>query len=63
MVEHISRDQLRQLMAEDSVQLVDVLPEAEYRQSHIPGAVNIPLRTLAEETTRDLGRDKPIAVY
>jgi rhodanese-related sulfurtransferase len=50
-------------MAEDSVQLVDVLPEAEYRQSHIPGAVNIPLRTLAEETTRALGRDKPIAVY
>ena len=55
MVEHISRDQLRQLIAEDTVQLVDVLPEAEYRQSHIPGAVNIPLRTLAEETTSALG--------
>lgn len=63
MIEPISRDQLRQLLVEDSVQLVDVLPEAEYRQSHLPGASNLPLRTLTKKTTRALERDKPVAVY
>ena len=63
MVEHISRDQLQRLIKEDGVQLVDVLGESEYQQGHIPGALSIPLRTLNEETTRALSKDKPIAVY
>jgi rhodanese-related sulfurtransferase len=63
VVERISRDKLQRLIEKDAVQLVDVLGESEYRQGHIPGALNIPLRTLDEETTRALSKDKPIAVY
>jgi len=63
VVERISRDKLQRLIEEDGVQLVDVLGESEYKRGHIPGALSIPLRTLSEETTRALSKDKPIAVY
>ncbi len=63
LVEPISRDKLRRLIKEDGVQIVDVLGEAEYKRGHIPGAINIPLRTLNKETTLELSKDKPVAVY
>lgn len=44
-------------------QLVDVLPDAEYREEHLPGATNIPLKKLDAETTADLDRRKAIVVY
>ena len=63
MVEAIERAELVRLIEADSVQVVDVLPVAEYQQEHIPGAVNIPLKTLNRETTQLLDRSKPVAVY
>jgi rhodanese-related sulfurtransferase len=42
----IGRDQVRQLL-EQGAQLVEVLPEPEYEDEHLPGAINIPLKTLA----------------
>ena len=63
LVESISRVELQRLIAADGVQVVDVLPDAEYQRNHIPGALNIPLKTLDEKTTQALQRDKPIAVY
>lgn len=44
-------------------QIVDVLPEAEYAESHIPGAINIPLRQLSTKTVEILSRKHPVAVY
>lgn len=63
MVEGIVRSELLRLIEAESVQVVDVLPEAEYQREHIPGAVNIPLRSLNQEATQVLDRSKPVAVY
>jgi rhodanese-related sulfurtransferase len=58
----IDRDQVQQLL-EHGAQLVEVLPEAEYEYEHLPGAINIPLKTLDRETTRQLDRGRPAIVY
>ena len=59
----IDRNEVQRLLAEEGAQLVDVLPPAEYEDSHIAGAVNIPLRTLDRETTALLDRARPVVVY
>lgn len=44
-------------------QLVEVLPEPEYTEQHLPGAVNIPLKSLDARTTEVLDRNRPVIVY
>jgi len=51
----------RQLDA--GVQLVEVLPEEDYRDLHLPGAVNIPLKELDANTTAGLDKANPVVVY
>ncbi len=63
MVERITRAELVDLIESDAVQVVDVLPEAEFLSGHIPGAINVPLKTLDFETTRVLNKSRPVAVY
>ncbi len=63
MVTNIDRADLQRLVAEEGGQLVDVLPAGEYAESHLPGAINIPLRHLTAETVDVLRRDKPVVVY
>ena len=59
----VSRSELVALL-EQGVQLVEVLPEDEFRGSHIPGAINIPLSRLTEEGTRSaLDASAGVAVY
>jgi len=58
----IDRDQVRQLL-EQGAQIVEVLPADEYEDEHLPGAINVPLKTLDAETTRELARDRPVIVY
>ncbi|WP_026688547.1 sulfurtransferase TusA family protein [Alteribacter aurantiacus] len=43
----IDNEQLSEKVAADTIVLVDVREEAEYRFNHIPGAVSIPLGELA----------------
>ena len=62
MVTDINRKTLLELI-DAGAQIVDVLPEREFNSGHIPGAVNIPLKTLAAETVGHLRRDKPVVVY
>ena len=62
MPETIFRDGVRELM-EEGAQLVDVLPSEEYEESHLPGAINIPLKELNRETAKRLRRDEPVIVY
>jgi len=59
----IDRDELQRLLADETSQLVEVLPPAEYEDEHLPGAINIPLKTLDPETTRPLERERPVIVY
>jgi len=44
-------------------QLIEVLPEAEYTEEHLPGAINIPLKHLTAETTAGLDPSRPVVVY
>ncbi len=62
MVTDIDRKLLIDLIGQGA-QVVDVLPEREYGERHIPGAVNIPLRRLTAATAAVLRRDKPVVVY
>ncbi len=52
-----------QRMVGEGAQLVEVLPEKEYGEEHILGAVNIPLKTLGRDATARLQRDRPVIVY
>jgi rhodanese-related sulfurtransferase len=53
---------LRELVA-DGAQLVEVLPEAEYREEHLPGAINIPLKQLDATTAQQLDPARAVVVY
>ncbi len=53
---------LRELL-EAGAQVIEVLPEAEYAEEHLPGAVNIPLKKLNAETTAHLDRAKAVVAY
>jgi rhodanese-related sulfurtransferase len=63
MVTGIDRSQLHRLIEFEGAKVVDVLPAAEYDASHLPGAINIPLKHLTAETTRMLRADDPVVVY
>jgi rhodanese-related sulfurtransferase len=63
MPESIGRDEVRRLIAEESAQLVEVLPAVDFEQEHITGAVNIRLKELDERALRELDRTRPVIVY
>jgi rhodanese-related sulfurtransferase len=58
----IDRDELQRLVGEGA-QLVEVLPTEEYREEHLPGSINIPLRRIDAEATERLDRARPVIVY
>ena len=58
----IENDELRRLLG-SGAQLVDVLPEAEYEEAHLPGALSIPLVRLDGTTAARLDKAAPVAVY
>jgi rhodanese-related sulfurtransferase len=47
----------------EGAQLVEVLPPAEYAEEHLPGAINIPLKSLDATSAEQLDRAKPVVVY
>ncbi len=59
----ITGDQVRRLVRREGAIVIDVLSEAEYAQEHIPGARNVPLKTLATQAVADLERDRPVIAY
>jgi rhodanese-related sulfurtransferase len=62
MPREVDREGVRELVRRGG-QLVEVLPAEEYEEEHLPGALNIPLKALSEETVRQLRRDAPVIVY
>ena len=62
-MEQIDRTRVQRLVGEESAQLVEVLPAKEYKEEHLPGAVNIPLKKLGDEALKRLDRDRPVIVY
>jgi rhodanese-related sulfurtransferase len=62
MANGIDNAGIRELLARGA-QLVEVLPEQEYLDEHLPGAINIPLKQLDAETAAGLDRERPVIVY
>ena len=62
MMSAIDAHRLREVAAAGA-QLVEVLPEAEYREEHLPGAVNIPLKQLDATTAQRLDPARAVVVY
>ena len=62
MSSRVEIDGLRELL-DAGAQLVEVLPREEYDEEHLPGAINIPLKTLDAQTTATLDRCNPVVVY
>jgi rhodanese-related sulfurtransferase len=58
----IALPELERLIAAGA-QLVEVLPEQEYGEGHLPGAINLPLKQLTAETAAALDRRRPVVVY
>jgi len=57
-----SVSEVKQLL-DDGARLVDVLGEDEFERDHLPGAINIPLKRLDEQTVAGLDRKRPVLVY
>ena len=62
MPKDIDRKEALRLMAEGA-QLLEVLPEKEYAEEHLPGAINIPLKELNRGSVSRLDRGAPIVTY
>jgi ArsR family transcriptional regulator len=61
---HVTLAQMRALVRDPKVTILDVLAPESYAVAHLPGAVNIPLAALAERATAELpGRSRRIVVY
>ncbi len=59
----IDRDELQRLRREEHAQLVEVLSADEFDDEHLPGAINIPLKSLDRDSTKSLDRQRPVIVY
>ena len=62
MPEAVTFERVRRL-ADEGAQLVEVLPRDEYREQHLPGAINIPLKELDADAVAGLDRTAPVIVY
>jgi rhodanese-related sulfurtransferase len=55
----LRQEQLRQ---ERPIQLIDVREPAEFQAGHLPDAINIPLRSLLDQSQR-IATDRPVVLY
>jgi rhodanese-related sulfurtransferase len=62
MPKTIDLDGVRRLSAEGG-QLLDVMSREEFEESRLPGAINIPLPELDEESAAQLDRRRPVIAY
>ena len=62
MPHQIRRDEVQELLGRGA-QLVEVLPANEYREDHLPGAINVPLRQLEAQARDVLNPARPVIVY
>lgn len=62
MTRRASRTDVAELRAAGA-QIVEVLPDEEYRWKHIEGAVSLPLEELDERRVAALDRTRPVVTY
>ena len=58
----IDRDRVQQLL-QQSARLIEVLPEDEFEDEHLPGAINIPLKAIDADSVRRLDAGLPVIAY
>jgi rhodanese-related sulfurtransferase len=58
----VSLDSFKEIMDTGEVVVIDVREAGEYEKGHVPGAINIPIRTLAQNLDK-VPADKPVVVY
>jgi rhodanese-related sulfurtransferase len=59
----ISKEDLKNKLTHEDIKLIEVLSEQEYNESHIKGAVNIPLEIIGTEAKKRFDKDTEIVVY
>jgi rhodanese-related sulfurtransferase len=62
MPKSIGLDEVDRLLAAGA-QLVESLPEEEYQEGHLPGALSLPLKQLTAERAAVLDRARPVITY
>ena len=62
-MEKISTEKLKEKLDNDEVILIDTLSEKSYKQSHISGAVNIPMKVIGTKAKEKYSKDDQIVVY
>ena len=50
-------------LAASGAQIVDVMGSSEYEQSHLPGAIHIPLAKIPNRALELLDPNRPVVVY
>jgi rhodanese-related sulfurtransferase len=58
----VGREDVQRLVAEGA-QLVEVLPEKEFDEQHLRGAIHIPLRRIDAGVRTRLAPERPVVVY
>lgn len=61
-LEAVDRDTLLERLRAEDVVLLDVRPEHEFAEGHLPGAISMPIATL-ESRLGELPRDRTIVAY
>lgn len=61
----VNRDQVKQMIDEEAVTLVEVLDEDQFNKFHLPGALNVPVSGDFESGIKDAVPDvhEPVVVY
>ncbi len=60
-LEPVSADRLAELMADNLVTVVDVRSEAAYARGHVPGAISVPFREMAQRVDELAGHEMIVA--
>ena len=63
VVERVTIDELKKLMAADKVLVLDARSADAYREAHIPGSVSIPLGEIEKHISELKSAKKPIVAY
>ena len=54
---------LQEMIADQQVQLVEVLDAEEYAWAHLPGALNVPLEEIGDAVPAAIDASRPVIAY
>jgi rhodanese-related sulfurtransferase len=59
----IDHNEVQRLRRDEDAQIVEVLPEDDFEDEHLPGALNLPLKALDRASAAKLDPQRPVIVY